>query len=106
MADWNGAPPEHRKMLPVRWDGTINYGHLLMTLTFIVGSLFAWADQRAELAQAQRDILALRREMEREQLRTTSAVDGLRAAIDRQGEQTRAAIERVSDKLDRKADRP
>lgn len=106
MADWNGSPPEHRKMLPVRWDGTINYGHLLMTLTFIVGSLFAWADQRAELAQAQRDILGLRREMEREQLRTTAAVDGLRSAIDRQGEQTRAALDRLADKIDQRRGPP
>lgn len=97
---------ERRRPVPIRWDGTINYGHLLMTLTLLITGLVAWFDQRAATDQNARDLQALQRYVEREQARDAASIQEIKLEVARQGEQTRAAIERVSDKLDRKADKP
>lgn len=95
-----------RRPLPVRWDGTINYGHLLMTLTLLITGLVAWFDQRAATQQNARDLQDLSRHVEREQARDQASIAEIKLEVGRQGEQTRAAIERIGDKLDRKMDKP
>lgn len=100
MAD---QPPAGRGL---RWDGVVTAGNAL-TLIGMVSAVLIWG-LRIEGRVSHESDLRARLEARVEQDRRTDdrLFEVVRAEIRSQGEQTRAALDRLADKIERKADRP
>lgn len=101
MADINGAAPRNGGLLGLTWNGQVTAGNVLTALPIIAG-LLIWGvrlesrvDHESELRSRLEQLVA------REQARDAASFVELKAEILRQGEQTRASIERVADRIDR-----
>jgi hypothetical protein len=92
--------------LNLRWDGVVTAGNAL-TLIGMVSAVLIWGI-RLEGRVDHESQLRTRLEAQVQQDRKTDdrLFEVVRQEIRVQGEQTRAALDRLADKLERKADRP
>lgn len=75
-------------------DRTINLGHILITLTIVVSSLSAFFDLRGRVDIHERRFGELDRRLDQEAARAREELADIKAAL-----------RRIEDKLDRKADK-
>lgn len=99
-------PPHGAGRLHLRWDGTVTAGNVLIALPMVLG-LVIWGTRLESRVNHEADLRArLEVQVERDRRNDDRLFEVIRAEIRVQGEQTRAALDRLSDKIERKADRP
>jgi hypothetical protein len=92
---------EHQKRTGIRWDATINLGHVLTFVGFILAGFGAWAtlDKRLTVIEEHR---YLQKQVDLSQdNRATEAAQAMRDVLGRLDKQ----VERLNDKLDRVTDK-
>lgn len=100
-----GEQPPHGR-INLRWDGTITAGNVLIALPMVAG-LLIWGTRLESRVDHESQLRArLEQRVERDRTTDDRLFEVVRAEIRTQGEQTRAALDRLVDKIDRKADRP
>jgi cell shape-determining protein MreC len=99
-------PPHHGGRLHLRWDGTVTAGNVLIALPMVVG-LVIWGARLESRVNHESDLRSrLEAQVQRDRINDDRLFEVIRAEIRTQGEQTRAALDRLVDKIERKADRP
>lgn len=100
------APPPSGGLLHLRWDGTVTAGNVLIALPMIVG-LIIWGTRLESRVNHESDLRSrLEARVDRDRTTDDRLFEVVRSEIRVQGEQTRAALDRLTDKIERKADRP
>lgn len=101
-----------RQALGFRWDGVVTLGNVI-TLLGMLGSMIAmggaflvWGTRLEARVEREADLRrAFEIDMRREQERDSRAFENIQTELRRQGIETRAALDRLADKIDRKQDR-
>lgn len=105
MTDTNAGNRSAGGLLGLFWDGRVTAGNVLTALPLVV-FIVVWGvrlESRVDWQDERHKNLA--DQVRLEQARDAAAFAELKAELLRQGEQTRAAIERLVDRLDRRVDR-
>ena len=106
MTDRTAPPHQSGGLLHLRWDGTVTAGNVLIALPMVVG-LLIWGVRLESRVNHESDLRArLEARVDRDRVTDDRLFEVVRAEIRTQGEQTRAALDRLGDKIERKADRP
>lgn len=104
MADID--PPANGRRMALRWDGVVTAGNLI-TAIGMVAAMLVWGvrlESRVDHEMELRTRLEARVADDRKS--DDRLFEVVRTEIRTQGEQTRAALDRLVDKIERKADRP
>ena len=99
-----GEHPPSRMNL--RWDGVITAGNLI-TAVGMVAAILIWGIRLESRVDHEVQLRTrLEAQVQRDRINDDRLFEVIRSEIRVQGEQTRAALDRLADKIERKADRP
>lgn len=101
-----------RKAIGFRWDGVVTLGNILTLLGMIVSmaslsiGIIIWATKlEARIDRLDELRRAFEMEVRRDQARDEVSLKTIKTELTKQGERISASLDRLSDKIDRKADR-
>jgi len=100
------TPPHGAGRLHLRWDGTVTAGNVMIALPMVLG-LAIWGARLESRVNHESDLRTrLESQVQRDRASDDRLFEVIRAEIRVQGEQTRSALDRLADKIERKVDRP
>lgn len=90
----------------LRWDGVVTAGNVVTAIGMVL-AIAIWGVRLESRVDHEAQLRGrLEAQVHRDRLNDDRLFEVVRAEIRSQGEQTRAALDRLADKIERKADRP